>query len=139
MARLAAATLAHLPPAIRRPRYDREALGIGMAHLGVGAFHRCHQAEFTDDALEAEFGRWGIVGINLRPPRLGPMLGDQDGLYTRTLRRDGEAERALATLAAPDIALATLTVTEKAYCHHPATGRLDESHPDIVHDLAGRG
>jgi len=157
LARLAAATLAHLPPAIRRPRYDRAALAVGMAHLGVGAFHRCHQAEFTEDALEAEFGRWGIAGINLRPPRLGPMLGDQDGLYTRTVRRDGEAElrvigclreivdgeqeaeRALATLAAPDIALATLTVTEKAYCHHPATGRLDESHPDIVHDLAGRG
>ena len=93
MARLAAATLAHLPPAIRRPRYDRAALAVGMAHLGVGAFHRCHQAEFTDDALEAEFGRWGIVGINLRPPRLGPMLGDQDGLYTRTLRRDADAER----------------------------------------------
>src|SRR5712671_21748 len=92
MARLAAATLAHLPPAIRRPRYDRAALAVGMAHLGVGAFHRCHQAEFTDDALEAEPGPWGVIGINLRPPLLGPMLGAQDGLYSRALRRDGEVD-----------------------------------------------
>ncbi len=147
MARLDAAT------PIRRPRYDRAALGIGMAHLGVGAFHRCHQAEFTDDALEAEFGPWGVIGINLRPPLLGPILGAQEGLYSRALRQDGEVdfriigclgavvdaelehERALAALAAPAIGIATLTVTEKAYCHHPATGRLDEAHPDVVHDL----
>lgn len=152
--RLGAATLARVPQAIRRPRYDRAGLAIGMAHVGVGAFHRCHQAEFTDDALEAEFGPWGVIGINLRPPRLGPMLGAQDGLYSRALRQDGavdfriigclgavvdaeqEHERALAALASPAIGIATLTVTEKAYCHHPATGRLDEDHPDIVRDLA---
>src|SRR5882724_3474055 len=121
MARLGAATLALVPRAIRRPRYDRARLAIGMAHIGVGAFHRCHQAEFTDDALEAEFGPWGVVGINLRPPLLGPMLGAQDGLYSRALRQDGDVdlriigclravvdavsdgEGALAALASPDI------------------------------------
>src|SRR6478609_2754069 len=116
MDRLSQSNLSRLPASIRRPAYDRAALGIGMAHLGVGAFHRCHQAEFTDDALEADFGRWGIVGINLRPPRLAAMLGEQDGLYTRTLRRDGEAElRVIGCLRdvvdgeqAPERALATL-------------------------------
>jgi fructuronate reductase len=126
-----------------------------MAHLGVGAFHRCHQAEFTDDALEAEFGPWGVVGINLRPPALGDMLGAQDGLYSRALREENDAtvrvigciratidaeatpEPALAALASPNIAIATLTVTEKGYCHRPADGRLDPSHPDIIHDLSG--
>jgi fructuronate reductase len=125
-----------------------------MAHLGVGAFHRCHQAEFTDDLLERRFGRWGVVGINLREPRLAPTLGRQGGLYTRVLR-DGErsearvigclksvidaqdaAGPALAALAAPEVEVVTLTVTEKGYCHRPASGTLDESLPDVVHDLA---
>ena len=55
---------------VRRPDTIASALAIGMAHIGVGAFHRCHQAEFTDDMLEARFGHWGIVGVNLAPPRL---------------------------------------------------------------------
>ena len=70
MQRLASRTLANIPPAVRRPQYDRAALQIGMAHIGVGAFHRCHQAEYVDDMLEARFGPWGLVGINLFPPRL---------------------------------------------------------------------
>ena len=56
---------------------------VGMAHIGVGAFHRCHQAEYTDDLLASRFDRWGVVGINIRPPRLADTLGRQDGLYTR--------------------------------------------------------
>ncbi len=153
-ATLGPALLPRLPTSVRRPRYDRSALKVGMAHLGVGAFHRCHQAEFTDDALEARFDRWGVVGINVRPPRLADTLGRQDGLYTRLLR-DGDnvdarvigclvatvdseegAERALVALTSPDIDVVTLTVTEKGYCHHPATGEIDFTHPDIVHDLA---
>ena len=151
---LGSALLPRLPAAVRRPAYDRTALRVGMAHLGVGAFHRCHQAEFTDDALERRFERWGVIGINVRAPRLGDTLGAQDGLYTRLLR-DGESsqarvigcmlavvdsqdgpEPALATLAAPEIDVVTMTVTEKGYCHQPATGALDTDHPDVVHDLA---
>ncbi|HET7717087.1 MAG TPA: mannitol dehydrogenase family protein [Bauldia sp.] len=151
---LGSALLPRLPKSVRKPAYDRSALRIGMAHLGVGAFHRCHQAEFTDDALEARFDRWGVVGINIRPPRLADTLGPQDGLYTRLLR-DGERtdarvigslvavvdsqhspEPALAVLASSDIDVVTLTVTEKGYCHRPATGEIDLAHPDIAHDLA---
>lgn len=154
MARLNTQTLASLPATVRRPAYDRSRLAIGMAHLGVGAFHRCHQAEFTDDMLEKRFGNWGVVGINLRPPALGKTLGAQDGLYSRTLRRGGESETriigcirrvidggddvaaAIDALAAPNVSVVTITITEKGYCHIPASGKLDEGHPDVVHDLA---
>ncbi len=146
--------LARLPPAVRRPAYDRSALRIGMAHIGVGAFHRCHQAEFTDDALEAAFDRWGVIGINIRPPHLADTLGRQDGVYTRLLR-DGESvearvlgcllavvdnepagDAAVSVLASPNVDVVTITATEKGYCHQPATGMIDLSHPDIVHDFA---
>jgi fructuronate reductase len=152
--RLGAATLASINPGVRRPGYDREKLGIGMAHLGVGAFHRCHQAEYTDDALEALGGDWGVVGVNLRAPTLADSLGAQDGLYARRLRDDSgidecriigcirgivdaqeDSARAVAALADPRAKIVTLTITEKGYCHIPATGALDEGHPDIAHDL----
>ena len=126
-----------------------------MAHLGVGAFHRCHQAEYTDDMLEASFGPWGVVGINLRPPRLATALKPQDCLYVRSLTADGrgpdhraigslravldvedDVGPALSVLADPRIGVVTLTITEKGYCHVPATGALDDTHPDILHDLA---
>ncbi len=158
MKRLNASTLSGLHAAVRRPGYDRGQLAIGMAHLGVGAFHRCHQAEFTDDMLERRVGPWGVLGINLRPPALKPMLGIQDGLFTRSLHQDGaeperrligcirgviDAESALAhaldVIADPRIGVVTMTVTEKGYCHIPATGSLDESNPDILHDLANPG
>ncbi len=126
-------------------------------HIGVGAFHRCHQAEFTDDMLEARFGRWGILGVNLRPPQLAPGLGAQDGLYTRTLRQGDRAETRLigalrgwidaddstgaeaatAALASPAIATVTVTVTEKGYGLTPSAGALDRTQADIAADLAG--
>ncbi|HEY1721013.1 MAG TPA: mannitol dehydrogenase family protein [Magnetospirillaceae bacterium] len=153
MARLSPGTLRDVPPAVRRPGYDRARLNVGMAHIGVGAFHRCHQAEFTDDALEAEFGPWGSIGINIRDPLLRPTLGAQQGLYSRTLSDEdqvetriigcmreaidaqNDSELAIAALAAPRIKLVTMTVTEKGYCHFPSTGALNPDHQDIVHDL----
>ncbi|MBZ9741992.1 MULTISPECIES: mannitol dehydrogenase family protein [unclassified Mesorhizobium] len=146
--------LERLPAAVQKPTYDRASLSPGMAHLGVGAFHRCHQAEYTDDLLSLKFDRWGIVGINIRPPALAGTLGRQSGLYTRLIRDNDHVEArvigsivkvvdsmespdpALAVLASPDIDLVTMTVTEKGYCHIPSTGALDLDHPDIVHDLA---
>ena len=128
-----------------------------MAHIGVGAFHRCHQAEFTDDMLEARFGDWGVVGINVREPRLTDLLAPQDGLFSRTLRQDGGARTrvigclrsvmdvadaessalAVNTLATPSLGVVTMTVTEKGYCHVPASGALDFANSDIAQDLAG--
>ncbi|CDX26749.1 Mannitol dehydrogenase domain-containing protein [Mesorhizobium sp. ORS 3324] len=154
---LGPALLGRLPPQIRTPAYDRAALQPGIAHIGVGAFHRCHQAEYTDDLLASRFDRWGLVGINIRPPRLAETLGRQGGLYTRLIRQNDEvdarvigsivrvvdsqdsAEPALEVLASPNIEMVTMTVTEKGYCHVPSSGALDVAHPDIVHDLANPG
>ncbi|MDX8528089.1 mannitol dehydrogenase family protein [Mesorhizobium sp. MSK_1335] len=151
---LGPALLGRLPSEVRKPAYDRAALKPGIAHIGVGAFHRCHQAEYTDDLLANRFDRWGLVGINIRPPLLAETLGRQDGLYTRLIRQNDEVEAriigsivrvvdsqdsaapALDVLASPDIEMVTMTVTEKGYCHIPSSGALDLDHPDIAHDLA---
>src|ERR1700735_4945075 len=92
MRRLNRSFLPELAPSVRQPQYDRDSLQIGMAHIGVGAFHRCHQAEFIDDMLEAQFGRWGVLGVNLTAPNLADLLIPQDCLYSRTLRQDARAE-----------------------------------------------
>jgi fructuronate reductase len=156
MKRLSVAHLGKLPSDVARPLYDRRALSPGVLHLGNGAFHRCHLAEHTDDALHARFGPWGIRAVNLAPPDLGPMLDPQDGLYIRELREGAARDRRVIgallgnlTVTGPDslrlaldwatdpaTRLVTMTVTEKGYCHIPATGQLDETHPDIAHDLA---
>jgi fructuronate reductase len=154
MQRLTTDAVRQLPAGIGRPGYDRGRLAIGLAHIGVGAFHRCHQADYTDDMLSRHFGPWGIVGVNIRPPRLSESLEPQDCLYTRTLRNGSDsetrligcirrvidvdsavaAEAAVAALAAPEVGTITLTLTEKGYCHTPATGTLDPAHVDIRHD-----
>jgi fructuronate reductase len=145
--------LADLTRGVRRPAYDRRAIKTGIVHLGVGAFHRAHQAVYTDDVL-AQDPRWGIVAASLRSPDTYDALQPQDGLYTVSVRsQEGEALRVIGSIrriivapretddlleamADPQTRIVTLTVTEKGYCHDPATGALNEAHPDIVHDLA---
>ncbi|MFI5012554.1 MAG: mannitol dehydrogenase family protein [Hyphomicrobiales bacterium] len=152
--RLSNATLERLPPQIRRPAYDRAAVTPGIVHLGVGAFHRAHQAAYVDDVLGSGDRGWGIVAASLRSPETRDALGPQDGLYalavrsaeTETLRVVGAIQRVLVAPENPAALLAamadartrivTLTITEKGYCHDPATGELNEDHPDIRADLA---
>ena len=154
--RLNSAALASLAPTVARPGYDRARLAPGIVHLGVGACHRAHQAAYTDAAL-AQPGApldWGIVGVSLRSPTTRDALGPQDGLYTIAVR-DGadtrlqvvgaltrllvmpeDPEAVLAALADAATRVITLTVTEKGYCHDPATGTLDEARPEVVADIA---
>ena len=153
MNNLSLRTLADLPPAVVRPAYDPACVSVGILHLGLGAFHRAHQAVYTDDIL-ARDPRWGICGVSLKTSRATLPLAAQDGLYT-VLTKDSDgtearvigsvretlfagADRAglVARFADPRIAIVTATVTEKGYCHDPATGALNRAHPDIVHDLA---
>ena len=75
-------TLDRLPPAIARPRFDPRALKPGILHLGVGNFHRAHQAVYTEDAIAKRGGDWGIVGVSLRRPDMPQLLAPQDNLYT---------------------------------------------------------
>jgi fructuronate reductase len=151
--RLSNATLADLPPSIGRPRYDRGGVTTGIVHLGIGAFHRAHQAVYTDDILADESG-WGIVAASLRSPATRDALAPQDGFYTLAVRSgEGEALRVIgsvsnvfvvsedgevlvAAMADPRVRIVSLTITEKGYCHDPATGVLNEAHPDIRSDLA---
>jgi fructuronate reductase len=155
--RLGAAGLSNLPASVAQPAYDRKALELGVVHLGVGAFQRAHQASYTDALLEKQFGPWGIAGVSLRSPDTRDALEPQDGLYTVAVR-DAAGERlrvigcllellvahedpqaVLERMCRPSVRIVTLTVTEKGYCHDPATGALNEDHPDIRHDLDNPG
>ena len=126
----------------------------GIVHLGIGAFHRAHQAVMIDDLLAAGATDWGIVGASLRSSDTHDALAPQDCLYTVAVRSGagtehriigsvladgGRAEnnpaRLIARMADPATRIVSLTITEKGYCHTPQTGELDEHHPDIVHDL----
>lgn len=154
MKRLSAATLADLPGDVIRPGYDRAAVRCGVVHLGIGAFHRAHQAAFFDDALAAGDLGWGIIAASLRSPVVRDQMEPQDGLYTM-LVRDGMAEQArvigavrqvlvapeepealITAMASPDTHIVTLTITEKGYKLDPATGALIEDDPQLAADLA---
>jgi len=151
--RLSNANLELIPGLIGRPAYDRAAVKPGIVHLGIGAFHRAHQAIVMDDLLATGPKNWGIVGASLRSPDTRDALAPQDSLYTvAVLSGAGVAHRVvgsiletvvapenpdhlIARLADPATRIVSLTITEKGYCHIPQTGELDEAHPDIVHDL----
>lgn len=141
-------------PAGLRPRVDPRSLPVGIVHLGIGAFHRAHQAVYTEDAIAAAGGGWGICGVTQRSRAVVDQLGPQDGLYTLAQRgADGERlrvvgsvrelvwareepERLLDRIAAPATRVVSITVSEKGYRHDPATGHLQLDDPEIRADLA---
>lgn len=152
LTRLSDATLGQLGPNIRRPDYDRAGVTAGMVHLGVGAFHRAHQAVFADDALAAGDRGWGITAASLRSADTRDALAPQDGLYTLALRSDVEELRVVGAigrvLVAPEnpgalldamtaatTRIVSLTITEKGY-GVDAAGELRQGDADIAHDLA---
>ena len=148
--RLSEQTLADLPATVTKPAYRLADVRIGIVHIGVGAFHRAHQAVYIDDLL-AKHPEWAICGVSLHSADVRDALRPQQGLYTLQLlgeqtglrvigairellcARD-ESVAVLARLADPAVRLVTLTITEKGYCL--AGQDLDTAHPDIVHDLA---
>jgi fructuronate reductase len=154
MRRLDLSTIDRLPGGVARPSYAVRDVAIGIVHLGIGAFHRAHQAMYTDEALAQDGGPWGICGVSLRSAGVRDRMVPQDGLYTsiekspdgirrrvvgsvrEVLFQGDERDAVFRRLTARETKIVSLTVTEKGYCHEPATGRLDAKHPDIVHDLA---
>ena len=143
-----------LSSAAARLPYDPALVDIGIVHLGVGAFHRAHMADYTDAVLCRGDLRWGIMGASLRSPDTRDALAPQDYLYTLA-ESDEAGERCrligalrgvlvapedpqalIEAMCLPSVKIVSLTVTEKGYCHDPATGTLNEQHPDIIHDLA---
>ncbi len=160
--RLDPSHVATLPASVQCPRFDRDALPVGIVHLGLGAFMRAHLAVYNDDALDCSGPGsnrdWGLCGVSLRHADTRDALTPQRGLYTLALRDADEhgAPRQrlrvigglremlvapedpaalLRRLASPTTRIVSLTITEKGYCHDPATGALRLGHPDIAHDL----
>jgi fructuronate reductase len=146
-------SLADVTGAALRPTYDPTRHGHGIVHLGIGAFHRAHQAAYTDAALMAAGGDWRIIGASLRSVELADALNPQNGLYT-LIERDasdvrarliGSVERVIAASRAPDdlmtslvdrcTCIVTMTVTEKAYGVDHATTTVEIGHPAVVADL----
>ncbi|MDM2968618.1 MULTISPECIES: mannitol dehydrogenase family protein [unclassified Citrobacter] len=146
---------APLPEGVQTPRYDRQQLQTRIVHFGFGAFHRAHQALLTDRVLNAQGGDWGICEISLfSGDRLMSQLREQNHLYT-VLEKGANGNQAiivgavkeclnakldsLATIiekfCEPQVAIVSLTITEKGYCIDPATGSLDVSNPRIIHDM----
>jgi len=89
---LSNASLHRLPGQIRRPAYDRSGVTPGIVHLGIGAFHRAHQAVVIDDFLAAGATDWGIVGASLRSSETRDALAPQDCLYTLAVRSGAGTE-----------------------------------------------
>lgn len=154
---LSDATLAALPAAIQRPRYDRKSLTPGIVHIGMGNFHRAHQAWYLHRLMQAgEALDWGILGAGVRPydAEMRATLLAQDCLTT-LIELDPSSTSAevvgsiigyipvqdgngalIAQMADPAIRIVSLTVTEGGYFLDPATKSFDASHPDIQHDAA---
>ncbi|HIF4730443.1 TPA: mannitol dehydrogenase family protein [Citrobacter amalonaticus] len=137
------------------PGYDRNRLIPRIVHLGFGAFHRAHQGVYTDILAAEHNSDWGYCEVNLiGGEQQIADLKQQDNLYTVaemsadawTARVVGVVKKALhaqvdglesvlAAMCEPQVAIVSLTITEKGYCHSPATGQLMLDHPMIAADL----
>ncbi|WP_412904794.1 mannitol dehydrogenase family protein [Aeromicrobium sp. 179-A 4D2 NHS] len=147
-------TLAALPPSVSPPGYRRELLEPAVVHIGVGHFHRAHEAVYLDDLARLGERGWGLVGVGLHRPEMGEVLSRQDDLYlllerherrdharvvgamTRYLFAPDDPEAVLATLADPRTRLVTLTITGPGYRVGPRTGEFDAGDAEVAADLA---
>lgn len=148
-----------LPASVQAPGYDRAAQAAGIVHIGIGAFHRAHQAVYTDDAMNAGDRDWRIIGVSLRSGDVAAQLNPQDGLYTVStrgaaggqLRLVGAVQQVLVAaadpqavidaIAAPTTHIVSFTVTEKGYLRG-ADGSLDlvaAKAPSSLYRFVGAG
>jgi len=146
-----------LPAQVQLPNYDRDQLKSRIVHIGFGAFHRAHQALMTDRVLNKQGGDWGICEVSLfGRDNLIKALRQQDNLFT-VLEKGAEGDQAIVIgavcetlhgriegisavvekLAEPQVAIVSLTITEKGYCIEPGSGKLDLDNPQIQQDLTG--
>ncbi|HSZ07638.1 MAG TPA: mannitol dehydrogenase family protein [Steroidobacteraceae bacterium] len=149
--RLNLQALSRLPAGVGRPDYDFLSLSIGIVHLGLGAFHRAHQAVYTENALRSSGGDWGILGASLRHADVPTALAAQQHLYTvetlgspvshhivaairSALTATAQRAQLLSALSSARTHIVMLTVTEKGYCLG-MNGELDVANAEILHDL----
>jgi len=147
--------LSQLDTAIARPSYARNQRAQGIVHIGVGGFHRAHQAVYTERLLEAGHQGWEICGVGLRHTDrvMREVLTRQDYLYTlmeldhqkKTAVRiigaiadflfaPDDPEAVIQKLASPEVRIVSLTITESGYNTDDNTGEFNDQHPDIIHD-----
>src|SRR3954447_12194821 len=158
---LTTANLASLPSDVAVPAYDRSQIRVGIVHLGVGGFHRAHEAMYLDRLMNAGLaGDWGICGVGVLPSDRGmaEVLAAQDHLYTLVVKHpDGRLEprvigsivdyvfapddpqAAVERLAAASTRVVTLTITEGGYDVDDVTGAFDATTAGVVWDLAHPG
>ncbi|MDB3935124.1 mannitol dehydrogenase family protein [Granulosicoccus sp.] len=135
--------------------YQPEKCGTGIVHIGVGAFHRAHQAFYTDAVLRKYQGDWRITGVSLRSVAMADAINQQDGIYSLAIRTGASGElsikligsiaRVIAAkrdtaelfelLASARTRIVSMTVTEKAYGIDRKKRQVDVQHEDIAHDL----
>jgi mannitol 2-dehydrogenase len=156
MASLNAATLDRLSATVGKPGYDRAAVSAGIVHIGVGNFHRAHEAMFIDDVLALGFADWAICGVGILEAdrAMRDALWAQDNLYTLvTSSPDGtsvarvigsiheylyapdDPNAVLDRLADPGTHIVSLTITEGGYSVDDATGEFDPRDPLTLQDL----
>jgi len=157
MTSLTEENLPQLNAGVSLPRYDRRRVTTGIVHIGVGNFHRSHQAMYIDTLMNSGAAMdWGICGIGLQPSNMAmrDVLAAQDGLYTLVLRHsDGtwdarvigsiveylfapdDPEAAIEKMAAPTTRIVSLTVTEGGYNLDAVTGEFNSPDASVVADL----
>ncbi|RAM35569.1 mannitol dehydrogenase family protein [Arthrobacter globiformis] len=141
------------PGILRRPA----APAAGIVHLGLGNFHRAHQAVYTDAAIAAHGGDWGIIGVASRSSAIPDAMHAQDMLYTvveispegsqfsvprvhtDAFTAAADPVRVVKAIGNAGTRIVSLTVTENGYNYTPATGSLNLQDPAIRHDLAHPG
>ncbi len=157
MVTLNAGTLRSMSPQVGIPSYDRRRVRTGMVHIGVGGFHRAHQAMYADRLMnDGHALDWGICGVGVLPAdrRMQQALTAQDGMYTLVVKHpDGslearvvgsivqyllvpdDPEAVVEKLAHAATRIVSLTITEHGYNTDPVTGVFDESTLDVRGDL----
>ena len=150
---LSKAAITQLNQSVKPLQYQPEQASAGIVHIGIGAFHRAHQAVFTDDLIATGDTRWKITAVSLRSPNIRNQMQPQDNLYSvveRSLDKDdvsiiGAIDNVLVApenptaviqaIASPSTKVVTITVTEKGYCRDKTGLHLDLQNDIITHDL----
>jgi mannitol 2-dehydrogenase len=157
MTQLSSANLAAIGETVPVPTYDRSRVRTGIVHIGVGGFHRAHQAMYVDRLMErGEALDWGITGVGLLPSdrRMSEVMAKQDCLYTLVLKHaDGaleprvigslvdymfapeRPEDVLRVMTDPATRIVSMTITEGGYLVNQVTGQFDPASSAIQHDL----
>ncbi|MAL02599.1 MAG: mannitol dehydrogenase [Alcaligenaceae bacterium] len=153
MNRLSPEALLQLPESVDKPAYERNCVPIRIVHLGAGAFFRSHLAVYTDEVMKKGDTQWGIMGVSLRSPGVDRALTPQNGLYSvlelaaeqsrlhvvgsvvEVVSLPDEPDRVLRTLIQPQIAIVSMTLTDKGYGYDACEDCLKTNDPDIARDL----